>query len=55
MVVDRLYYNSDKPVQASFDFSPEVLRKALLKIYSEDFRPMTDIEENMFNEVFNSL
>lgn len=42
-------------MSSAFDFSPEVLRKALLNIYSRKFRPMTDIEENMFNEVFDKM
>ena len=42
-------------MSASFDFSPEVLRKALLKIYSKDFHLASDIETNLFNEVFDSL
>ncbi len=56
MVVDSLYYDKDSaPAESFFDFSPEVLRKALLKIYSEDFHPASDIESNLFNEVFDSL
>lgn len=55
MVVDELYNYRDGSVGSSFEFSPEVLRKALLRVYQKDFRPMTDIELNMFNEVFKSL
>lgn len=42
-------------VDSAFEFSPEVIRKALLKIYSDDFHPTTDIEAGLFNEVFDSL
>ena len=31
-----------------FDFSEEVLRRALLNIYSRDFHPATEIEINLF-------
>ncbi len=55
MVVDRLYHIENRSVETPFEFSPETLRKALLKIYSEDFNPVTDIETNLFNEVFESL
>ena len=56
LVVDTLYYDkAPDDVSASFDFYPEVLRKALLKIYSKDFHLASDIETNLFNEVFDSL
>ena len=55
MVVNRLYYENRDEVSSSFEFSPEVVRKALLNIYSKKFHPLTDIELNMFNEAFNSL
>lgn len=42
-------------MSSAFDFSPEALRKSLLRIYEKKFRPMTDIEENMFNEVFRTM
>lgn len=55
MVVDGLYYLEGKKTTATFDFSDEVLRKALLNIYSKDFHPATDIEINLFNEVWKTM
>lgn len=37
------------------EFSKDVLRRALLNIYSEDFHPASDIEQNMFNEFWSCL
>lgn len=39
-------------VSTSFVFDNSVLQRALKHIYEEDFHPMTDIEENLFNETF---
>lgn len=36
---------------SGFSFDDEVLKKALKNIYSKKFHPMTDIEENLFNEI----
>ena len=57
MVVDSLYYNdvNDNNTQTSFSFSPEVIRRALLNIYSQDFHPASDIEQNLFNEIWRTL
>lgn len=57
MVVDRLYYNAgDAPeVATSFIFSEDVLKNALLNIYSKKFHPVTDIELNLFNEVWKTM
>lgn len=38
-----------------FDFSEEVLRRALLNIYSRDFHPVTEIEINLFNEIWAKM
>ncbi len=38
-----------------FDFSEEVLRRALLNIYSRDFHPATEIEINLFNEIWATM
>ena len=38
-----------------FDFSEEVLRRALLNIYSRDFHPATEIEINLFNEIWAKM
>lgn len=53
--MDRLYYGKSNDAAASFDFSPEVLRRALANIYSKDFNPGTDIEENLFKEVVGDI
>lgn len=58
MVVDNLYYNnsdSDSSPNAPFTFSDEVIRRALLNIYSQDFHPVSDIEQNLFNEIWRTL
>ena len=47
--------NKDKEVASSFSFDEEVLKKALKNIYSKDFHPMNDIEENMFNSVWETM
>lgn len=52
--MNRLYYEN-RDVASSLDFSDDVLRRALLNIYSEDFHPATDIEQNMFNEIWRRL
>lgn len=56
MVVDSLYYNdAGNSTQDTFSFSPEVIRRALLNIYSQDFHPASDIEQNLFNEIWRTL
>lgn len=55
MVVDGLYYPEGRDTADTFDFSDEVLRQALLNIYSKDFHPATDIEVNLFNEVWKTM
>ena len=50
-----LFENKDKEVASSFSFDEEVLKKALKNIYSKDFHPMNDIEENMFNSVWETM
>lgn len=49
------FENKDKEVASSFSFDEEVLKKALKNIYSKDFHPMNDIEENMFNSVWETM
>lgn len=55
MVVDNLYYNTDNNTQTSFTFPDEVIRRALLNIYSQDFHPASDIEQNLFNEIWRTF
>lgn len=45
----------DAAASSSFAFDDEVLKKALKKIYSKDFHPMTAIEENLFDEIWTTF
>ena len=38
-----------------FEFSDEVLQRALLNIYSKDFHPATEIEVNLFGEIWTQM
>ena len=42
-------------MSAGFGFSDEVLRRALLAIYSKDFHPATEIEVNLFGEIWSKM
>lgn len=55
MVVDRLYGAKKGDVSSGFEFSGEVLRRALRNIYSQNFHPATDIEINLFNEICDKI
>lgn len=56
MVVDQLYQNKDDDnTPPAFTFPTEVIRRALLNIYSQDFHPASDIEQNLFNEIWRTL
>jgi hypothetical protein len=50
-----LYRDALPDVSSDFVFDDEVLKAALKRIYSEDFNPMTQIEENLFNEFWDKL
>jgi hypothetical protein len=50
-----LYRDAMPDVSSDFVFDDEVLKAALKRIYSEDFNPMTQIEENLFNEFWDKL
>ena len=52
--MDNLYRNTAE-VSSGFTFDDEVLKKALANIYSKDFHPMTDIERNLFNAVWETM
>ena len=41
-----------KEAGTAFDFDGKALQRALKHIYDKDFHPMTEIEENLFNETF---
>lgn len=53
--MNDLYRNATKEVSSTFSFDEEALKKALKNIYSKDFHPVTDIEENLFNSVWQSM
>ena len=55
MVINDLYRMEDKQVETLFSFDEEVLKKALKNIYSKDFHPMTDIEENLFEATWKTM
>lgn len=52
--MNELYSNvtADDEVSSAFVFDDKALRRALKHIYEKDFHPMTDIEENLFDETF---
>ena len=43
---------ADDDVSTAFIFDNKALQRALKHIYEKDFHPMTEIEENLFNETF---
>lgn len=45
----------DKPAESGFTFDNEALKKALKRIYEKDVDVMNDIEENLFNAVFETI
>lgn len=55
LVVDELYGVKGESVSGDFDFSEDVLRRALLNIYSKDFHPVTDIEVTLFSEIWSQM
>ncbi len=46
---------SDNDVSTAFVFDDKALQRALKHIYEKDFHPMTEIEENLFNETFRAF
>ena len=54
-MINDLYRMEDKQVETLFSFDEEVLKKALKNIYSKDFHPMTDIEENLFEATWKTM
>lgn len=55
--MNNLYRNAldNKPVESSFIFDDEALKKALKRIYEKDVDVMDEIEENLFNAVFETM
>ena len=52
--MNNLYWGAAE-ASSGFAFDEEVLKKALINIYSKDFHPMTDIERNLFNAVWETM
>lgn len=44
-----------KEAGTAFDFDHKALQRALKHIYEKDFHPITEIEENLFNETFRII
>ena len=42
-------------METLFSFDEEVLKKALKNIYSKDFHPLTEIEENLFEATWETM
>lgn len=53
--IHNCFHNAADNPTNSFSFDDSVLKESLKRIYSEDFNPMTDIEENLFNEFWKKL
>ena len=55
-MINELYRDAAVDSASSgFSFDDEVMRQALKNIYSKSFHPMTDIEENLFNETWKAM
>ena len=55
MVMNNLYRLDNKQVESEFAFDDEILKKALKNIYSKNFHPMTEIEENLFEATWKTM
>jgi len=53
--MNDLYRLEDRQVESTFTFDDEFLKKALKNIYSKEFHPMTDIEENLFEATWKTM
>lgn len=54
--MNNLYRGAyEAPVNSSFTFDDDALKKALKRIYEKDVDVMSDIEENLFNAVFETM
>lgn len=54
--MNELYNKADdNNVSTAFVFDDKALQRALKHIYEKDFHPMTEIEENLFNETFRAF
>nr|DAN35547.1 MAG TPA: minor capsid component [Caudoviricetes sp.] len=48
-------YKDATNVSSDFTFDDELLKSFIKRVYSKDFHPMTEIEEGMFNAVWDKL
>lgn len=53
--MNDLYRLENRQVESTFTFDGEFLKKALKNIYSKEFHPMTDIEENLFEAAWKTM
>lgn len=53
--MNALYRGAAKEVESSFVFDAQALKAALIRIYEKDFNPVTEIELNLFNAIWDSL
>lgn len=52
--MNDLYRNAEE-VTSGFAFDEDILKRALMRIYDKNFRPMTDIERNLFNAIWETM
>jgi hypothetical protein len=55
LVINDLYRDALPDVSTGFAFDSEVLKAALKRIYNREFNPMTELEENLFNDFWDRL
>jgi len=53
--MNALYRGAAKEAESGFTFDNEALKTALIRIYEKDFNPVTEVEKNLFNAVWDSL
>lgn len=54
--MNELYRDAaNESASSGFSFEDEMMKRALKNIYSKEFHPMTDIEENLFNETWKAM
>lgn len=52
--MNDLYRNAEE-VTSGFAFDEDILKRALMRIYDKSFHPMTDIERNLFNIIWETM
>ena len=53
--MNNLYQIENRQVESVLDFGPDAIHRALKRIYEKDFRPMEDIELEMFEVTWKTL